>query len=456
MGSSPTGSLPIRPDVTVFDRSSGSSPPAVDATPDEVLSVLISTGRWRDAAAYYPAVPDGRPLERAQLLLAAAQPAEARAILAESTSRDEQAPTEWRHFIEGVAATRRGDRSGIAELVGCSSVLPPHPLVALLMVRAAEHAGAFDVAVHYAQQLFRVIPGDVDAARVVSLDLLQRGEWVQAAQILDVAERAAAADQPSPLAATLVHLTAAGRAGDAAALVTVGRFLHREKDPTQPITAQERAARARWRDAYRKHGPRRTPANLGRLAILVTGVTASALIRNPAPILVLAACVGIWVRRRALPGMDLRTSRIVRAITDPMQVLRTRRYRTIDVFTFIWTLVVGCGLATRLPKHPPWLIAAGLGAACVFALAMVRTRRRWSRRQRAQLQPPPADPTRCVCLTLDLLRASEADAYLDHHLFRVGTAPAAPQWPVLQCLTTYARFLHLPEAQLAVKLPTIN
>lgn len=420
------------------------------------MSVLIRTGRWRDAAEYYPGVLDPRPLEWAQLLLAAGQTAEAHAILTASISRDDEGPAAWRHFVAGVDAVLRGDAGRVAELVVFAANLPVHPLVALLMMRAAEAAGADDVAVHYAQQLFDFIPGDVDAARVVSLDLIRRGEWVNAVRVLDIAERSAVADQRSPLEATLAALAVSGQTGNATALVTIGRFAHREKDPTQPVNAQERDARGRWRAAYRQHGPRRAATNLAKLAMLAAGVTISVLIGNPVPTLVLVVALGLWVRRRPLPGMDLRTSRMVRAITDPLQILRTRRYRPIDIFTLVWTFAVGCSLIVQLPKHPSWLLPAGLIADAVFALAMVRARRRWTRRQREQLQAPPADPSNCVCLDSNVLHASKADDYINHHLFRVGTAPDAPHWPVLQCLTTYTRFLHLPEANVAVRLPTIS
>ncbi len=409
--------------VTLDGRSPGPRRPSVEATADAVLSALLRSGRWRDAANYFPSIPDGQPPEYAQLLLGAARSEDAHVVLAVMPPSDEGSSTDWRSFVSTVDATMRGDQAAVAELITLASTLPAHPLVALLMMRAAEVAGANDIAVHYAHELCAYIRTMLTQP-VWSPETSCAGASTPPRCVIDDAERGKGADLPSPLDALAIQLAAFNRTSDLRALVTIGRFIHRENDPTQPITDTERDARQRWRIAYRSRGPRRVRANVARFALLAVGSAVSIKIGYPVLAVGLGIAIGIWQRRRPLPGMDLRTSRIVRGATDPLLYLRTRRYRATDVFTLIVTFVIGCGLAVRLPLQPSWLMPTGIATAVILSLAALPTRRRYIRRQRQELRPPPLDPSVCRCLDAVVLHGPQADRYIENISFQLARHPA--------------------------------
>jgi hypothetical protein len=343
----------------------------------------------------------------------------------------------------------RANVQSFPDLITASAAFAGHPFVPLLMLRAADAVGHPEAAAHYASVVVGMLPGDAGANRAYAIDMIRRTEYVDAVHRLDVAEQLRCLDEPSPLQDVLAETTPA----QALALTLIGRFLHRETDPTQPRTDAERAARRRWREAYRPHAHRLRRRRFVWAATLAPAAGVSIAVGNALPSLLVTIAVVAWTRSRPLPGLDLRTSQIVRALSDPLQVIKLRRYRPIDVFTFIFACVLVGGFATQLPHRPSWL--GPLEALVVVALAVLATRgrRRWVRRERERLLPQPLDPSRCRCLDIATLRGTESCAYVDEHLFPVGVAPGAPApWDVLQCLETHTRFLNLPHATLTLRL----
>lgn len=347
----------------------------------------------------------------------------------------------------------QGNVLSFPELVTAAAALQSHPLVSLLMLRSAEAAGRPEAAAHYAHELLERLPGDVDATRAVAVDLVRRAEYAAAVKVIDRAELIRCIDEADPLEDTLDQLAVNDASAQVRALVTIGHFMHRETDPTRPVSDTSRSARQRWRAAYlAKRSPRRID-RIARLAILAGGIAVSLAVGNALPGVVVALALAAWSRTRALPGLDVRTSQLVRAINDPLQILRTRRYRPLDVFTLVFTLVVAGGLATQLPHRPSWLNAVETIAVFVAAIAATRGRRRWIRHELQRLLPPPLDPTTCCCLDAAGLHGAQSRPYVDSHLFRVGVIPGAPEWRLLQCLVTHTRFVDLPAAELTLRLP---
>jgi hypothetical protein len=279
------------------------------------------------------------------------------------------------------------------------------------------------------------------------------GDYLAAVRAIDRAELTRCIDEADPLTATLDQLTATGARASVRALATIGHFVHRELDPTQPVSDAERAARQRWRAAYHAAADRRWRQHGLHMVLFAAGIGASIAVGNALPVVLIGLALAGWARARPLPGLDLRTSQLVRAIADPLQILKSRRYRVIDVFTFIFTLVIAGGLAARLPPRPTWLDSVEVVAVFVIAIAATRGRRRWVRHERQRLQPLSLDPNTCCCLDAAALHGAHARDYVTNHLFQVGTAPGAPKWQVLQCLDTHARFLDIPAAKLALRLP---
>ncbi|MFB9316600.1 hypothetical protein [Cryptosporangium minutisporangium] len=419
--------------------------------PSDVVATLLRNGRWNDAATYYPNVEDPSAVDHASLLLSAGRPAEAHALLTDHAADDEDEA--WTGFVDQVDAVIGGDATRFPDLVTAAQNLWPSPLLLLLMLRAADAAGQPDTGTHYAKLLQEQLPGDVDAARVVAVGLVGDGNYAAAVHVIDRAELIRCIDEPDPLAATLDELIAAGDRASVRALVTIGRFMHRELDPTQPVTDADRAARQRWRIAYRNNAPHRWRRYAPHLVLFAVGAAIAITIGNGLPVVLVSVALGAWVRIRPLPGMDLRTSQIVRATADPLQALKSRTYRPIDVFTFILTLMAGIALVAQLPRLPHWVEPLETITVVAIAFAAARGRRRWVRYERQRLALPPPDPHTCRCLDTTALRGEGTRGYVFNHLFPVGTVPAAPRWQVLQCLQTHARYLDLPHAELTLRLP---
>ncbi len=426
--------------------------PPADVGVSVVLATLLQNGRWGDAASYYPNLDDTDPIEQAQLLLAAGRSDEAHTLLSGRVIGTDEDDV-WPDFVTRVDAVIHGENLNLPDLVTMSTVLPGHPLVHMLMLRAAEAAARPEVAAHFANLLRDQLPGDIDAARALAVDLVRRTDYVEAIKVIDRAELSRCIDETDPLNATLDQLAANGEPVKVSALVTIGHYVHRETDPTRAVDDASRDARQRWRAAYRARAPRRWRRNSARVIVLVAGLAASIAVGNALPSVLLVLAFAAWARTRPLPGLDIRTSQLVRAIKDPLQILNRRRYRVIDVFTFIFTLVVAGGLAAQLPHRPSWLNWVEAIAVGVAAVAATRGRRRWIRHEQHRLMAPVLDPHTCSCLEAASLHGMHARRYVDTHLFRIGPAPGAPQWPVLQCLNTHTRYLDLPTAQLTLRLP---
>jgi hypothetical protein len=433
--------------MTHVDRPLFGEPPA-DVQAPSVLSALLRSGRWDDAADYCVAV-DEDPGDQVTLLLAAGRANDAHAVLA-SRSPDIDETSPWTRFLRHVDALMQGSTHQLPDLIRESQQLAPTPFVPVLLLRAADHARRTDVAAHYARQVLQFHPGDIDAARVACLDLIDRGEYVDAVNLLDRAESLRCADEASVLADVLGRLGSIRAQRNA--LVIIGRHMHREQDPTVPMTDAARDARQRWRLAYRSFGTRYWSR---RLAWLVTGALALAsffAVGNGLPGLAVAVAFGAWLRSRPLPGLDLRTSRLVRAVSDPRTILLARRYQAIDAFTFVFTAVVAGGLATYLLSGQGWLAAPVTVAVLVIAAAATRGRRRWIRNQRQLVQRPRYDPASCICLDTAGMQGPESRDYVQGHLFQAGRVTHRPDWHVLQCLNTHTRFLDVPHAQLTIRL----
>lgn len=425
--------------------------PPADIAASAVLTVLVGSGRWADAADFYPAIDDPAPIGHAQYLIAASRPDEANAILA-GTPRDEDEP--WEGFVRQVNTVLRGRRAGLPDLIAAAARIPDHPLAHVLMLRAADAAGDQEVAAHYARLLQQHLPGDIEAARAQAVALVRRGEYIDAVRAIDRAQLTRCRDEPDPLQLTLDRLSPTGSPSpEAVALVTIGQYLHRVTDPSQPAGDAARAGRVLWRSAYRRNAPR----NLGYRALLLgataLGAAGALLVGNGLPIIALAVALRLWRRVRPLPGLDLRTSRLVRAISNPLQIVYARRYRPMDVLTFLLAAGAAGAAVAQLPGHPSWLDPVKVVLALLIAAACVRGRRRLVRRERASMQPSALPPDRCCCLDLTSVHGEQSRAYVEQHLFPAGVVPGAPQWHVRQCLGTHTSFLDIPSAWLTLRLP---
>jgi hypothetical protein len=439
--------------VTYVDLPA-SGEPSADVDASSVLDALLRGGRWADAADYCLAVDEAEIDQGKQiaLLLAAGRTDEAHVLLA-SRPMDTDEASPWSQFLRCADVVMQGSTHALPDLIRYSEHVAPALLVPLVMLRAADRAGRPDVAAHYAKQVLQFNPGDVNATRVACIDLLNCGEYVAAVNLLDRAEALRCTDEASVIGDFLDRL--ASNKEQLSALATIGRYMHREHDPTVPITDVEREARLRWRLAYRTHGNRYWSR---RLAWLATGALALAsffVIGNGLPGLAIAVGFGAWLRTRPLPGLDLRTSKLVRAVSDPRTIILARRYQAFDVFTFVFTAVIAGGLAaTYLSNGPGWLAAPLTIAVLFLAAAATRGRRRWIRYQRLQAQRPPYDATICSCLGTAGMQGAQSRGYVQEHLFQAGAVSLRPAWKILQCLDTHVRFLDVPQAQLTIRLAT--
>jgi hypothetical protein len=432
-----------RADVFVSDE-----PPA-EADASSVLDALLRAGRWGDAAAYCVTVTEMPPVDRAALLLVADRAEEADRLLATQVV-DAGEPMRWVRFLQGVSAVMHGNSRGLPDLITESERLPGHVLIPVLMLRAADFAGQSEVSAHFGGRVLRFNPGDPDAARAFALGLVNQGDYVSAVRLLDHADAARCVDERSALDGVLDRLRTSHAQMNA--LVTIGRYLHREKDPTLPVTDVVRAARRRWRNAYRSCGTPYWGRRLAWLATVAAMLGSLLIIGNALPGLAVTVAVGAWLRLRPLPGLDVRTSQLVRAVSDPRTILLARHYRAFDVFTFIFVAIVAGGLATRLPSGPAWVGAVATIAVLAIAAATTRGRRRWVRYQRQRLLRPTYDPAMCTCLDVASVQGPQSRDYVDQHLFQAGAVRNRPDWRVLQCLGTHTRFLDLPLAQLTIRL----
>jgi hypothetical protein len=173
---------------------------------------------------------------------------------------------------------------------------------------------------------------------------------------------------------------------------------------------------------------------------------------NALPGLAAAIVLGAWLRLRPLPGLDRRTSQLVRAVSDPRTILLARRYRVFDVVTFVFAIVTAGGLATGLPHGPGWLDALEVIAVLAVARAATRGRRRWLRLQAQRVLRSPYDPAFCCCLDVPSMQGPQSRDYVEQHLFRAGAVSGLPSWQVLQCLDTHVRFLSRADADLTIRL----
>lgn len=301
--------------MTGFDIAVDVDPPA-DVGASAVLAALIRSGRFADAAQYYQAVDDPRPVEHAKLLFVAGLAEDAHVVLAGTQLSDDCDPS-WLGFLRRVDQVMQGDREFFPDLVSASAAFSDNPFTPLLMLRAAEAARRPQVAAHYASLVREMLPADGEAARAFAMDLLQRGRYIDAVHVLDLAEQFRCPDEPSPLLLVLARVAAP----EAFALALIGRFMHREKDPTKPVTDTVRAGRQRWQAAYQPFAPRLRRRRLAWAATLAAAAGVAVAVGNVLPgFLLLLAYLG-WTSTRALPGLDLRTSRLVRAVCNPLQLI---------------------------------------------------------------------------------------------------------------------------------------
>lgn len=428
----------------------GGAPTAADLA-ERVLVTLLEHGRWNDAATCYPVVEDPLAGAYARLLLAAGRVAEAGAVLAaESGPADAHLA-----FVRDAHAVLTHDHAGLPQLVAAAAApdLAADPSANLVMMRAARAAGRPQVAAHYATRLLSAAPGDVEAASVVVADLVATGGYLDAVHVIDRAEVWHCDDEPHPLDRALESLESSGEVPKAAALAVIGDHLHREADPTLPVSTDELASRLRWRTARRRRTPR-VPVDwlVSTAAVVVVGAVGFAVAGSALPGVVCSAVIGLWLSRRPLPGVDPAGSQLVRALRNPTTRFSQREYHVADVVTLLVALCIALGVASTLPSRPSWLGPAGLVAGAVVALAATRGRRRWVRRERTRLLRPPLDPGVCCCLDLDRLHGDTARRYADTHLFPVHAVAGLSGWQLVQCLETYRYFLASAAAGLTIAL----
>lgn len=431
-----------------------SLPPDVQELAHAVLAALIRQGRWADAAEYCARIDLEDPLLRTELLLAAGGAADAVAGLIASLP-DECEPGAAL-FIRRAAAVIGGKAYVLPDLIQQLSGARLSPLIAMIMLRAADAAGQEDLAAHYGRAVLSEIAGDVDAARAVAVDCIAAREYVEAVEVLDQAYAARSDDTPTPLQVTADALLARGRKAQLRALTTIGHYAHRETDPTRPVSESWKTMCTQWRIAFRLHVPDHRRIVAARLALLGAGLVLSLAMMNALPGFLIGIATLLWQRHRPVPGLDQKTSRIVRALYDPLLVVKTRRYSVMDVFVFVMASVITGGLVAQLPRDPAWLtplkvaVAFGAGAAATWG------RRRWIRRDNQELLRSPVDPARCTCQDFAGYRGIQGRRYIAEHLFNAGPVPAAPSWNIAQCLQTHTMFLHLPTAGLALRLTGLS
>lgn len=437
--------------MTFIEDDSPPRPAESEEVARAVLAGLLHNGRWADAARYCARIDWPDTLLQAQLLLASGTSSHAVSSLIPPAS--EESAEALTTFLRTAAEVIGGDAHKLSPLIQQIAGKQLNPLLAMVMLRAAQAGGQEDLAAYYGQQVLATIPGEVDAAQTVAVDRIAAGEYIDAVTVLDRARTFKADDTLTPLQLAANTLVLRDRRAQLRALSAIGYYSHRETDPTLPVSDTWKTICREWRDEFKRRVPNDRWIKAVRLLILAGALTLSIVVRNALPAFVVGAATVLWSRYVPVPGLDQKTSRILRALYDPLLILQNRRYKTFDVFVSLMASVIVGGVLARLPHGPGWLTPIEIAVAVAAGAAATRARRRWVRRDNQALDKSRIDPARCSCQEFTQYRGTTGRRYITEHLFNAGPAPAASEWNLLQCLQTYAMFLDMPTAGLALRLP---
>ncbi len=313
----------------------------------------------------------------------------------------------------------------------------------------------------------------VFAVAAAGLDLEQAGEAAEIALIADVALHAVVP----------VRAAAAAAFGHYAGAFDLLEELSQENDSTDPVPAalallrdhgHDGAAQALVAFAVQMPGlrteRRRYWAALGRSVIpytlghrllhliwLVCGIAAAIFLGAPL-VVVWLVITGLWNNWVPLPGLDRRSTRILRGYRLHRQKLT--EFGFPDVVAFLLGALVGMVGFAFIARNASdnvlsAFLVAGLAVGALSGAAGRRVlRRRLDARRKELARLAASRDLRCRCRVRDQLTGPDARYYVDWHLRPEG--PGAESWQVRRCGWSGIRFLDFPALSTAVRVLSLT